>query len=581
MSSTQLQISTLPILIKRVSSQALIRAYSPTKTMSAPTEDTPLLVRDVKSRGLFNPYRRVLVATFLLSTTFWFTATPIMYAYRIFNCQEYYADPSHPPYEGTGDACAITAVDTSTAKDISVMVILSTFSATVNLLFTTWQIRHWGLRTAIVQQTFWPAIRNLTQIYATFAGGRLGITIMQSTQLVTILGGGAGYMLSANSYIAEVVTPVERTAAFGVLAGVSMLGTAFGYIAGGLANDLINISAPFEITFCLLVASTFYTALLLPYIPPAGGSTTKDTDAPAEKESLFAFLTCLRVFLPVKYAERGGTFWGLTLLGAGAFGSVLATAYVPLMLQLTATNQYGYKASDNGFLMSSNSLARAIFLTFAFPRIIGTGRVWFARGARSAADTQEERRSNPESEVGTESGSVTPSATPTKSAGPGLPLDASAFEPASLASADGATEEPPLVPAGTDAAHGSGFDLAFLRWSMVIDALLTALVGFSSQSWHMMAAAAILPLASGTAPACKGVLMDMVPESRRTDALAGIALIETLALISTVSLFGSLFALLSDIGYPSFVFFCNAAVALVAAAMLFMIRFPRGRLRAT
>jgi hypothetical protein len=51
---------------------------------------------------------------------------------------------------------------------------------------------------------------------------------MQSTQLVTILGGGAGYLLSANSYMAEVVEPEERTAAFGVLAGIAMLGMANG-----------------------------------------------------------------------------------------------------------------------------------------------------------------------------------------------------------------------------------------------------------------------------------------------------------------------------------------------------------------
>lgn len=61
-----------------------------------------------------------------------------------------------------------------------------------------------------------------------FVGGRAAITIMQTTQLITIVGGGAGYMLSANSYIAEVVAPTERTAAFGVLAGVSMFGTALG-----------------------------------------------------------------------------------------------------------------------------------------------------------------------------------------------------------------------------------------------------------------------------------------------------------------------------------------------------------------
>jgi hypothetical protein len=40
------------------------------------------------------------------------------------------------------------------------------FSGTLNLIVTTWEIKNWGLRTAIINQTFWPALRNLTQIYA-------------------------------------------------------------------------------------------------------------------------------------------------------------------------------------------------------------------------------------------------------------------------------------------------------------------------------------------------------------------------------------------------------------------------------
>lgn len=61
---------------------------------------------------------------------------------------------------------------------------------------------------------------------------------------------------------------------------------------------------------------------------------------------------------------------------------------------------------------------------------------------------------------------------------------------------------------------------------MVVDAFLTALVGFSSQGWHMMLAAGILPLASGTAPAAKGCMMEMVSPSKKGDALSAIALVE-------------------------------------------------------
>ncbi|KAK6996691.1 hypothetical protein R3P38DRAFT_3070040 [Favolaschia claudopus] len=539
--------------------------------LSSNREDTPLLGHEStpKRRQLFNPYRRVLFATFLLATTFWFTFTPIIYAFRVFSCQEYYADPAHPPYTGVGDACAIPAIDASSAKDISIMMVLGTLSGGANLLLTTWQIRHWGLRAAIVQQTFWPALRNLTQIYATFVGGRQGITIMQITQSITIFGGGAGYMLSANTYIPEVVEPIQRTAAFGVLAGMTMLGSALGFIAGGLAYDLINISAPFEITFGLLVASTLYSAALLPYIPPSGDPpNTIDSSAPSKLKPLSAFIDSVSVFQPSEYADGSGKYWGLTLLGLGAFAGGLATQYVPMMLQLTATNQYGYKPSDNGFLLSGNSLSRAIFLTFAFPRIISAGRAWIAPQGTSMVDNSPTAGTRSTAvEADNDSGTV-----------PGIPTDPRAFEATIVPSAEGATEEPPLIPTPTDKVHESGFDLIFLRWSILVDAILTAGVGFSSQSWHMVAAALILPLASGTAPACKGVLMEMVPEGRRADALAGLSFLETLTQICTVTLFGSLFAYLSDIGRPQLVFFCNAALAVLASVVLFLVRFPKRRL---
>ncbi len=44
----------------------------------------------------------------------------------------------------------------------------------------------------------------------------------------------------------------------------------------------------------------------------------------------------------------------------------------------------------------------------------------------------------------------------------------------------------------------------------------------------MYLAAAILPFASGTGPACKGVALDFVGAEQRADALGAIALIEKL-----------------------------------------------------
>ena len=63
-----------------------------------------------------------------------------------------------------------------------------------------------------------------------YTGGAKGILIVQVTQSITILGGGAGYMLAANNYIAELVPAEERTASFGVLQGIAMAGTSVGQL---------------------------------------------------------------------------------------------------------------------------------------------------------------------------------------------------------------------------------------------------------------------------------------------------------------------------------------------------------------
>jgi hypothetical protein len=71
-------------------------------------------------------------------------------------------------------------------------------------------------------------------------------------------------------------------------------------------------------------------------------------------------------------------------------------------------------------------------------------------------------------------------------------------------------------------------------------------------------AAYLLPFGSGSAPAAKGVITEMIPESQRTDALSAITLVENMARLSTVGLFGFIFSAFAEIGKAYLSFFCNA-----------------------
>lgn len=282
---------------------------------------------------------------------------------------------------------------------------------------------------------------------------------------------------------------------------------------GGLAYRYIGTLAPFQIAFAFLCISTLFGLLFLPYIAP-----DQAADAAVSKPKSSGMFGPLKLFAPRK-VDIGGKIkrdWNLTLLGAGAFFSVFATGYVPMALQLVGTNVFGFQPTESGIMLVSNVhsvqgtrltvqswalLMKAFFLSICFPRIIASGRRMLSKRADRAAN-----------------------------AGPAPPADEDRPDDpaeADLPAVTGAPQEE-LARKPTDAVHGSTFDLHFLQWSIFLDGILTSGVALSTQGWHMYLAASILPFASGTGPAAKGVALDFVAPEDRSDALSGIALIEKL-----------------------------------------------------
>ena len=215
----------------------------------------------------------------------------------------------------------------------------------------------------------------------------------------------------------------------------------------------------------------------------------------------------LRVFAPQLFRHSNGKIskqYGIFMLGLGVFFGVLATGYIPVLIQMYATDAFGFGPTENGYLMSFNSLIRGLFLSFAFPRIIALGRKWYLR---------------PRKEHGR----------PTSSYVENFPAESAGFGSIS------AEQEPAAaaVLEGEQSEEGLTFDLSFLKWSLVVDGLLTGAAAFSRKGWQMYVAAFLLPLASGSGPAAKGVITQMCPASMRSDAISAITLIEMIATIST------------------------------------------------
>ncbi|KAF5491607.1 hypothetical protein CGCS363_v011270 [Colletotrichum siamense] len=509
-------------------------------------ESAPLLQNDSKlskTRAVFSSANRVVLAGFLISVALSFTQVPILYLFRLMECEEFYGN--HDTGNLLGDRCNRSEIDAGTATQVSILGLSTMFCSVINLFYAGWQIKNWGPKIALVLQTAFPALRVGVQVVGVSVGARSGIIIVQCSQLISLIGGMSGYLLVLNTIAGEITPPSERTAMFGMLQGSVMLGTSIGYLLGGIVGDSCGIIRPFEIATILFALSSLYSSVFIPYIDPrtpgiVGGTSIK-------RQGWSRWLGALRVLAPKRFRLEDGRpikHYGVAFLALGVFLGVLATGYAPTLIQLYSTAAFNFLPTENSYLMASNSLIRGVFLLFIFPRIIDSGRKWYTE--RSEKELQSEvfrAQVLAETEAG-----VTTDVHPK----PNNLSEATVFQ---------------SVP-------DHEFDIFFLRWSLVADGLLTASTAFATQGWHIYLAGVLFPLASGSAPASKGVITEMCAPSERADALQAMTLVENIAMLSTLGLFGFIFSSFAGIEKAYLTFFCNAGVAMAAVAVLLLSSFP-------
>lgn len=293
----------------------------------------------------------------------------------------------------------------------------------------------------------------------------------------------------------------------------------------------------------------------------------------------------MAIFAPQKWISQDGKVrreWGALLLAVGCFFGVLATGVIHVLLQMFSTDVLGFGTALNSELVSLNSLLRGLFLTLLFPRIIKRGRAWLVSReerklaknkkasaasspgleSRHIATADRSRRLSTKVEKGTISGCPTAQVP--------LPSDLNeAEEPALPPTPPSPAEEEEL-----NEVNQFAFDLLYTRYSLIADGLLTGLATFVTEGWQIFAVAIVLPFASGTGSAAKGTILQMCPPESRTDALQAMTLVDMIARLSTITLFGIVFAAFAEIGQTHLVFTVNAAIAILGFIVLLFCRFP-------
>lgn len=419
-------------------------------------------------------------------------------------CDDYYL--SHPEPGPGLPRCQKHDIEASTARAVALLGASTTLFGVLNLFFTGWTIKVLGIKRALLITIFWPAFRVAVQNIGVQTGYNLGIVIIQCSQVITVLGGPAGYLLACNSFAAEVVEPSERTATLGRLTGCSLFGTSAGFLLGGLISDSFGIIAPFRVAVLLFAASVAYAAIFLPHVP-----LNKEIEAKAST-SFKSFFDPLRIFIPQKWRLPNGKVqreYGTTLVGVGVFLGVFATGYIPVLLQMYATDAFGFTPNENGWLISANCLVRGLFLTLAFPVIIHHGRTWLDNRLKLKA---------PSSRKGSKDVDYLPS---------------SPNQLASVPGVDNDETEPIDPPPPSKETETYAFDLFYIKLSLIADGVLTAGATFTNQGWQMYIVAVVIPLAAGAGTSAKGTILQMCEPEQRADALGAISLVEMMARLST------------------------------------------------
>jgi MFS family permease len=512
-------------------------------------ETTPLLVFEEPKKIDRKPpvpiIYLLLLSAFLISLTFGITQVPILYVFRAMICQKYYEN--HVPDPDAIDRCAKREIEAGAARAFALLAASTTIFGLANLLVAAWTIKRLGVKRALIIQVFWPAVRLLIQNIGVMTGSTMGIAIMQSSQIITIIGGPNGYVLCLNSFVADVVGHEARTGALGRLQGCMYVGSAIGFLIGGVVGEAFGILAPFRITLVLFLSCCGYVALTLPATSPP---EAKDNTAGRQTLGIARFFGPLRIFTPQKWILPDGrktTQFGALTLGMGVFLGILATGYIVVLLQQYATSEFNFGTRENGLLIFLYSSLRGAFLSIVFPRIIARGRKWL----QPNNDTKQ-------NELPEEAPLITDHPISPNEVEIGDPLE---------------NEEPPN-PMPSDEQETFAFDLYYARFSVLVDSMLTGAAVFVTRGWQMYIVALVLPFAAGTGAASKGSILQMLPNSDRVDALSGITLIENIARLSTTAVFGMVYSALAEAGQTHLVFICNACVALLGFVSLSFSRFP-------
>ncbi|KAH8929501.1 MFS general substrate transporter [Atractiella rhizophila] len=546
---------------------------------------------DLKSRSMLNAFRdlvstptpyHALFVSFVYSSL---SALPLPVQptlYRLFACRYYYhthpsteaeaifeaefdihTPISHDPGNTVPAICHATEVEKLTGTLVSVLSTLAMICSLLSISFFSHLVAQWGRKRVILLVLCSALVSNASVIAAIWMYGKVGFGFLVFGLFLSGIFGDFLFMLSISNYIIDTVEPSSRAIFFAFDRGLLMFGAAVSSTLGGWSSSLTGkMKTPFWISFFGILVLLVLGIFLLPesltverraamaslYPENRADDDAKSTHTVTKQKLKALDITQnLKSLLPQTIEdERTGLIRTDYRVFAGtlAYGvSLLSSGFTTNMILLTITGRMKLDSKETGWVMSYTLVLSGSFLLFVFPLISKYGRKLFERKAASPI--------------------LQNTATET------TPLLIGEVEDGS------ASSDEVILESGAPVQHqpkANEFDRFLASVSWIIHAAGYIIFGCLLNWPGLLIALALVALSGGGSAALKSYVTNLVELPDKL--LSGLAMVETLCLSLSPTIFGTIYAL-TLVKAPWAPWIVSAGTYLVAAIIIVIPRAHR------
>ncbi|KAH7924233.1 MFS general substrate transporter [Leucogyrophana mollusca] len=320
-------------------------------------------------------------------------------------------DPESLPVNGRiPDAlCANSAIEQNYAAAITVLEIVEGTGSMVGCSAASLFASRYGRRPTLLA-VFSLAIAGYALLIASiFVPARTEAAVLTVSVILQSLSSSLVTIFIVNTYVVDVVSVGERTAALSAISGWCALGGALSYTLGGLittrSDEPILV---YIVAAAMLAVSCLYVFTVLPESFPEEKRDElrrqRLAQSAASSSHPHRYMVSLAlIFEPLKqlipgWKPDGGRSWRLAYCAVHVLITQIGSRYAPVAIVLYYTAKYAYTPAQTGYILTTLFLSSMFTLTIVIPSLVRYIQPYYIQ-SRSTTFSSEEPNDDTDSKT--------------------------------------------------------------------------------------------------------------------------------------------------------------------------------------